>query len=63
MLTRRLSLRREALTALTTDELTSVAGGRDHTFPDLHCVTYEVDRTIVILTPGPIIRETQPCTS
>ncbi len=63
MLTRRLSLRREALSALTTDELSVVNGGREHTLPQPQCVTYEIDRTIWILTPGPIVRETQPCTS
>lgn len=60
---RSLSLRREALCELSTDELAAVAGGREHTLPQVECVTDVVERTIVILTPGPIFQHTQPCGS
>jgi hypothetical protein len=36
---RRLNLRREALTDLTTDELAEVAGAAAHTVPDPECLT------------------------
>lgn len=36
---RRLTLRREALTTLTADELANVAGAADHTLPTPECVT------------------------
>ena len=35
----RLNLRREALTALTREELAGIAGAREHTLPSPECVT------------------------
>ncbi len=67
MRTRRLSLQRETLTALATDELALVvAGVPDHTI-DLECVTEWVRSTPCILAGPPHTREitchSNPCTS
>ncbi len=57
---RRLSLQREALTALSTDDLANVAGAADHTL-DLHCV---LTRPSVLQCPQSMLPcETSPCTS
>lgn len=59
---RRLSLQRETLTTLATDDLARVAGGAAHTTPILQCVLSEVC-TYINAEETAIPCRTNPCTT
>ena len=58
---RRLTLQRELLSVLSTDELANVAGAAEHTLPDPHCV---LTTPSVLQCPQSMVPcYSNPCTS